>query len=861
MSYPKWPVFCIFAWIGTIAALLLHASSPAMAGLAKAKMHGKYPHVTSLNINPAPIIDVKGSGRYISDGDTEPSPQDYTLFDSLAVDSGSVTRTFWIYNTGNADLEISGPLTSSNEEEFAVTQPVKLVLLPGDSISFDITFIAFHDGDIMASIDIPNNSSADDVFSFTVAGIGIGFFDMAVEGNQQFIANADFIPDVADSTDFGVVKVPNHTVTATYRVFNKGNVDLIISVDISDTLNFRISQPVKTIIPRGDSTSFTVTFDPTLHDSLFAGVIIPNNTPDKSLYIFAVQGVGLDAAQIMVYGNHQLIENSDTIPSVADSTDFGAVSIYTGMATRTYWILNGSTVDLHLTDSIVTNNDVFSILQPKETTIPPKDSVSFEITFDPGIPGDTTALVSIPNDDEDQNPFTFLVKGAGSEHIDLPDPGNGEGKTHIVVKGNQQIILQGDTIPSVADSTDFGRVSRSQGSITKTYWIINQSTDSLQLTNDILTNNQAFSISQPAETTIQPNDSTSFSITFDPEDLGDVTAFVVILNDNSEHSPYIFAIRGEGTGYIEATLKGNDQVIFSGDTIPSIEDHTDFDSLYINKGSASKTNTYWVVNTGVDSLFITTPIISSSEIFIIDQPAISKLAAGDSVSFNITFASETEGSFAATIYILNDDVARNPYAFKVEGTYITYINDMPVAVDDYFAIEKNAKLSANILTGDGADSLSNNMPNTVYLEEDVNSGILQLNEDGTFIYDPFPNFWGTDTFTYLLCDVENDCSEATVTITVSGAGITIYNAFSPDGDGVNDVWEIDNITNYTFNKVAIFNRWGNKVWEGANYDNQQVLWQGLSNTGSELSDGTYFYLVEVEELGKQQGYVVISRQR
>jgi gliding motility-associated-like protein len=75
--------------------------------------------------------------------------------------------------------------------------------------------------------------------------------------------------------------------------------------------------------------------------------------------------------------------------------------------------------------------------------------------------------------------------------------------------------------------------------------------------------------------------------------------------------------------------------------------------------------------------------------------------------------------------------------------------------------------------------------------------------------------------------------------------ITIYNGFTPDGDGINDNWLIDNIENFSSNTVSIFNRWGNKVWSTVNYNNSNNVWDGKTQSGLSLPSGTYFYVVEI----------------
>lgn len=70
-----------------------------------------------------------------------------------------------------------------------------------------------------------------------------------------------------------------------------------------------------------------------------------------------------------------------------------------------------------------------------------------------------------------------------------------------------------------------------------------------------------------------------------------------------------------------------------------------------------------------------------------------------------------------------------------------------------------------------------------------------------------------------------------------------YTGITPDGDEINDTWIIDNISNYPENTVSIFNRWGNKVWNGNGYNNTTVVWDGTNNNKNPLPIGTYFYVV------------------
>ena len=85
-----------------------------------------------------------------------------------------------------------------------------------------------------------------------------------------------------------------------------------------------------------------------------------------------------------------------------------------------------------------------------------------------------------------------------------------------------------------------------------------------------------------------------------------------------------------------------------------------------------------------------------------------------------------------------------------------------------------------------------------------------------------------------------------------------FNGFSPNGDDINDSWTIPFLVKYPKNTVTIINRWGNEVWKRDNYDNKNVVFKGENMNGNELSDGTYYYIVQYNNIEKR-GWVFIKR--
>ena len=113
-----------------------------------------------------------------------------------------------------------------------------------------------------------------------------------------------------------------------------------------------------------------------------------------------------------------------------------------------------------------------------------------------------------------------------------------------------------------------------------------------------------------------------------------------------------------------------------------------------------------------------------------------------------------------------------------------------------------------------------------------------------------------ETVTQYVITVTDGCetvSSDTMTVELQDCELQVGNAFSPNGDGFNDFFEIANIQFYPNNTVLVYNRWGKKVLEQTGYTNN---W-GADN---DVTAGTYFYVVDPGD-GSDflKGYVTIFK--
>jgi len=105
---------------------------------------------------------------------------------------------------------------------------------------------------------------------------------------------------------------------------------------------------------------------------------------------------------------------------------------------------------------------------------------------------------------------------------------------------------------------------------------------------------------------------------------------------------------------------------------------------------------------------------------------------------------------------------------------------------------------------------------------------------------------------------ENGCMASdTVTIKEVNCSLAnIPNTFTPNGDGINDVWNIYALQGYPGCKVFVYTRYGQQVFSSINYS---IPWDGRYN-GKELPVGVYYYIIDLND-GKPpvSGYVTIVR--
>ena len=141
-------------------------------------------------------------------------------------------------------------------------------------------------------------------------------------------------------------------------------------------------------------------------------------------------------------------------------------------------------------------------------------------------------------------------------------------------------------------------------------------------------------------------------------------------------------------------------------------------------------------------------------------------------------------------------------------------------------------------------------------------GQVHISNMGILSYDKLPGFFGYDSLTYRVTNtlLPGRYSEAKVRI-VAGNEIfdqfsfILPNAFSPNGDGLNDTYVISGLDQDTRSRLEVYNKWGTLVYRspGVRYGTDSDWWDGKANVrsmvsiGNELPNGVYYYILKVEK--------------
>jgi gliding motility-associated-like protein/uncharacterized repeat protein (TIGR01451 family) len=276
------------------------------------------------------------------------------------------------------------------------------------------------------------------------------------------------------------------------------------------------------------------------------------------------------------------------------------------------------------------------------------------------------------------------------------------------------------------------------------------------------------------------------------------------------------------TGTITVTVQN------AGETY-SFDNGANFQSSNIKSGLTAGTYQVIIQSTGscnstaASATVNTQPATPSAPVTSVTQPTCSVAIgtitvtvqnAGETYSFDngVSFqSSNSKSGLTAGTYqvIIKSTGSCNSAAASVILNSVT--NCAPVVVNDVNSMAEDNPVSGNVSINDTQSAGGNNIWSLAGTNGGAAHGTVIMNTDGTYTYTPDPDFNGTDLFNYYLCNLNGDCSQATVTITVTPVNdlpVAVNNAATtredtpisnsaanndtPSGDGGN-IWSLNGV--------------------------------------------------------------------
>ena len=267
-----------------------------------------------------------------------------------------------------------------------------------------------------------------------------------------------------------------------------------------------------------------------------------------------------------------------------------------------------------------------------------------------------------------------------------------------------------------------------------------------------------------------------------------------------------------------------------------------------------------------------------SSVHAIDNPA-------GNTSFDVCIAKyDNNGNYIwATVFGNNQwDQGKNIIADQYQNIYVTgEISDGgPIDLDpgtgqklvtsfggnDIFILKYSPCPITEIISSTPATAIDQGSSTQLYISASGSIQNYQWKFNNTILTNS-ENIRGTNSSTLFLdsvqveqsgiytCEIFDSCGTTNVAIVNISVNpvVKVFEIITPNGDNKNESLYIQSINYYPDNEVVVYNRWGNIVYSKNGYKNEE--WNG-----SELPDGSYFYVVKVNQLGRTfKGGLFISK--
>jgi hypothetical protein len=217
--------------------------------------------------------------------------------------------------------------------------------------------------------------------------------------------------DNVGTFDFGSVNTGSSSAAQTFTIQNLGSAtaDLTgLAVTSTNATEFTFTAPLAATLAPGATTTFTVTFSPSGTGARSGVIKIASNDTDENPFDIMLTGTGL-VPEIGI-ANSLAVDIPDTGSQAFGTTEVG-LDLF-----QTFTVSNSGTGALSIgaiTFDGANPSDFIVSTAPALSSVPGPGSTTFTVRFRPLGTGARSAVMSIVNDDADENPFDITVTGTG----------------------------------------------------------------------------------------------------------------------------------------------------------------------------------------------------------------------------------------------------------------------------------------------------------------------------------------------------------------------------------------------------------------------------------------------------------------
>jgi gliding motility-associated-like protein len=256
------------------------------------------------------------------------------------------------------------------------------------------------------------------------------------------------------------------------------------------------------------------------------------------------------------------------------------------------------------------------------------------------------------------------------------------------------------------------------------------------------------------------------------------------------------------------------------------------------------------ITAGPESAQTTTVTATSSNNNLFQN--ITATNTGNSGNISYRVKSGASGTATITVTVKDDGGTDNGGVDTYSRTFVITVNPLPIIAITADNGNNNSATGIEISKGESLKLTATGGVSYVWA---THSSIISGQNTATLTVRP------RETTTYTVTATNGSgCTDSktfTVTVVEDYAKVKATNILSPNGDGYNDKWVIDNIDFYPNNEVKIFDKAGRPIYSKKGYDNS---WDGNLN-GTALSEGTYYYVIDFgTSRPKFKGFITVIRQ-